>query len=75
MKWEYLFVVAHWVNQEWHPRYLNGNEISNWKSSKQLYGFSNDLGNDGWELTGTAYTDEGTGMGTVARLIFKRPKS
>jgi hypothetical protein len=72
-KWEYQFVSGDTQGDIWYPRWVNGQELPNWKKGPTLYAYANQLGEQGWELVVARYTG-GAGYGTVARLIFKRPK-
>jgi hypothetical protein len=44
--WVYLFVRG----EEGRPRYVNGQEIPNWKEGPNLLGAMNHLIGKGWEL-------------------------
>lgn len=69
--WEYLEVVSDYDPRVgwWKPlpRWVNGEELPDWKKGPSLSKHINELGGQGWEL-----------VGTVSRinpsLIFKRPK-
>jgi len=67
-KWEYLFVTVTSDGKVYRPRTLNFKDIKDSKKT-DLADFSNELGNQGWELVGS-------GGYTVSNdlLIFKRPK-
>ena len=84
-KWEYLFVVANWENDNWRIRYINGKEVANWKNGNTIYDYSNKIGDEGWELVVAPYALTATldlsaidgyklNSGSYPRLIFKRPK-
>ncbi len=75
-KWEYLFVTCDYHNGDWHPRYVNGEEISEAKawSEMTLYEFSNLLGEKGWELVDFMVDRNALGSSEVFRLVFKRPE-
>jgi len=68
-KWEYLFVVADRIDETWFIRYENGFERINWKVSQPIEIYSNEIGQDGWELVSASYN----GIDLVPHLIFKRP--
>ena len=68
-KWEYLFVTITSFSGDAHqPHSLN---FKNIKDSKKLdlADFSNQLGDQGWELVGSAGANMPNNL-----LIFKRPK-
>jgi hypothetical protein len=75
-KWEYLFVTCEYYNDDWRPRYVNGQEVEDvarkW-SDMTLYEFSNLLGEKGWELVDFMVDRSAFGGKEVFRLIFKRP--
>ena len=73
-KWEYMFVVPEHERDYLRPRYVNGQELPNWKKGQTIYEYMNQLGEQGWELVSAPYTAT-TNTGTVPRLIFKRPKT
>jgi len=72
-KWEYLTVqLANFGggNFQVAPRLVNEQELKDWKKLS-IGGLVNQLGNDGWEMTGTVSVG-----GTFEHyLFFKRPKS
>ncbi len=73
-RWEYLFVTCIYHNDDWRPKYVNGQEVRDWKRGPSISEFSNRIGLDGWELVNlmTGHTESG---GTEAyRLVFKRPR-
>ena len=76
-KWEYLFLTCEYHNDDWRPRYANGEEVGDlsrqW-SEMTLYEFSNLLGEKGWELVDFMTDRNRFGNTEVFRLIFKRPK-
>ena len=70
--WEYLFITCDYVNDDWHPRYVNSQELKDWKKTLPLPEFSNTLGQEGWELINLS--TQGAGDKTyIYRLVFKRP--
>lgn len=79
-KWEYLFVVPDEESNKVH--YVNGKELSNWKTGPDLYSYLNTLGSQGWELVAVPYTEIGYSYGhtntayyrdLTRRFVFKRP--
>ena len=54
-KWEYLFVRAESAGDFWYPRYVNDQELPNWKKGKPLYAYANQMGEQGWELVVDSY--------------------
>ena len=67
-KWEYLFITVTSNGKVYRPRTLNFKDIKDNKKP-DLADFSNELGNQGWELVGSG----GYSMSNDL-LIFKRPK-
>jgi hypothetical protein len=76
-KWEYKFIDCFYHNEEWYPAYENGQDIKNWKQGPSIAGYSNQLGEQGWELVNLATSAAGshTDHSEWFRLAFKRPKS
>ncbi|HAZ45003.1 MAG TPA: hypothetical protein DDW76_10635 [Cyanobacteria bacterium UBA11369] len=68
-KWEYCFVRLNYFAGDFRPQSINGEELRD-KPLPNLHDFTNQLGDQGWELVGVNYTP-GYGYGF---LIFKRPK-
>jgi hypothetical protein len=69
--WEYLTVQLGTYgikNDKLAVQYLNGQELRDWKNVP-LNQFLNQLGGNGWEMTGTLSSSSGT----INYLIFKRP--
>ncbi|HEX9016632.1 MAG TPA: hypothetical protein VF960_11640 [Chloroflexota bacterium] len=83
-KWEYTFVVAEpygaYGEEVWRPRWVNGEELPDWKKGEGLQKFCNRLGSEGWEMVqigpggDRGYTLGATSMAGVSPLplIFKR---
>ena len=73
VKWEYLFVVCEHLRGDWRPQFVNGQELNNWQHGPTIYEYSNQLGQQGWELVNlvTGHNDEGSTL--YYRLVFKRP--
>ncbi len=64
-KWEYLTIVAYYskADQQWHPRYEQGQEIPNWERTLNVNLYLNSLGDQGWELVSETYINEVYGYG------------
>jgi hypothetical protein len=73
-KWEYLFVSCSNNRGEWRPRYINGQEVANWRSGPSVYAYSNEIGPDGWELVNLATGESQSGNTESYRLVFKKPR-
>ncbi len=76
-RWDYLFTVVDSENgnDPGRPRYINGQELPNWKQGQSIFGVMNQLQWQGWELV-----SGGLGYPIKKRLsqspmIFKRPKA
>jgi hypothetical protein len=65
-KWDYLFVVV----QENLPRYVNGEQLPDWKKGQSIFQFVKQLGVEGWELVSAPMVSF---RFQDASLIFKRP--
>jgi hypothetical protein len=67
-KWEYLFVEV----REWKKPYsINGQEIKDWwKKGPSVEVFSNQKGEEGWELI-SYFQSQGS---SSFSMVFKRPK-
>lgn len=82
-KWEYMFVMCeHSGDNVFHPRFVNSKEIPNWQKGPDIATYSNQSGDQGWELIETLVDSvQRKGLMTQGsaessfRLIFKRPKS
>ena len=68
-KWEYLEVVFR-DYRGYRPRLVNGEEQAGWKGAPLIHEYLNQLGEEGWELTGIGgrYNDE-------MPAYLKRPKA
>ncbi len=64
-QWEYWTVVFDVTNKAMRPRWVNDQELPDWKKGPIKFEYLNQLGNQGWELVAINAT-----MHT-----FKRPKS
>ncbi len=76
-KWEYTFVLCEETQEVWRPRYVNLQELEDWENGSTMIEFSNQLGEQGWELVSSnavlTTTIHGVQL-TSLRMIFKRPK-
>ncbi len=70
-KWEYFFLTAEKVEGVWLPRFVNGEELAGWLEGPSLYEFSNQHGDEGWELVNITW--QAKENLTHHRLVFKRP--
>ena len=66
-KWEYLYVGVDYNSDK--PRYINGQELRDWKRQPHISVFMNQMGEQGWELV--AFFNPSA---TVSPMVFKRPK-
>lgn len=67
--WEYLFLTTDLASGErLLTRWVNGDEVANWKQGKPAFQTTMDLGAQGWELI----TVEAFGT-RHSTMIFKRP--
>ena len=75
-KWEYKFIDCFYHDEEWYPAYENGQDVKNWKHGPNIADYSNQLGEQGWELVNLATSAAGTHAehSEWFRLVFKRPK-
>ena len=73
-KWEYLFVVCEYQNDDWRPKYMNGQELRDWKRGPSVSDFSNQIGADGWELVNLMTGVNQFGETKSYRLVFKRQR-
>lgn len=74
-KWEYVFVTCDYANDDWQPRYVNGEELRDWENGPPMYTFCNEMGNHGWEMVTLALTTTSQGSTLDYRLVFKRGKA
>lgn len=65
--WEYIFVRVDMARGTRRPRYVNGEQLQNWKQGVSISEYANELGSQGWELIGSSVAG--------FELIFKRPKA
>jgi hypothetical protein len=62
-KWEYMMVI-YW---EGRVRYINDQEVKNWKASTEMVTHLNQIGEQGWEMVHINWTDYYN-----AKVIFKQ---
>jgi hypothetical protein len=90
MKWEYLFLTLARLpgglfrrGGAWKVRFVNGEELANWKDGPRFYEYCNQLGEEGWEMVSLSYAPvfgevwQGFGGGVARenfRIVLKRPK-
>lgn len=67
-KWEYLFVDFR-DYEGLRPRRVNDQELEGWETGPRMVDYFDQLGEQGWELTGYHPITMG-----VIDAIFKRPK-
>jgi hypothetical protein len=74
-KWEYLFAQCDYDHNKkrWRVRWVNKDELPDWQNGPSLSEFSNQRGEEGWELIADIERGEGTIIFN-RRLTFKRPK-
>lgn len=70
-KWEYLYIVCFLYQDDWFPRRVNGREVPDWREGPTLAEFSNQLGQDGWELVNAS--PQGYSGAMEYYVAFKRP--
>lgn len=76
-KWEYLTVVIRihgLLHEAASISSINGQELKNWDKAS-LDSALNGLGEDGWEMTGTASLTQRAEIPSMNYLFFKRPKA
>jgi hypothetical protein len=80
-KWEYLFVVAEFEGNHWHPAFANGHEVEPHDAALLLHEYVNGLGEQGWELVAIPEKENAAGWGRAfvrdhraINLVFKRPR-
>lgn len=80
-KWDYLFIVVDKENiyDPGRPRYVNGQELPNWKQGESIFGVMNWLGWQGWELVSNPIA---FGLAYPIRkqfaqlpMVFRRPRA
>ncbi len=68
-QWEYLFVNCHMGRSTFCPRFVNEQELKDWKNGPSIPTYLNQLGSEGWELVAERAWKGGFSF------ILKRPKS
>ncbi len=71
-RWEYCFVACSPHEDEWRPRFINGQELSEWWSNPPIYDYANHLGSHGWEMVSINIGHDQEGVTTSYRVTFKR---
>jgi hypothetical protein len=71
-KWEYYFVNTSSASGQQKPKSVNGRILENWETGPNLYDYSAELGEAGWELINFNWLTY-SGIMTF-ELVFKRPK-
>ena len=66
-KWEYRTVTFHDYGG-WRPRYIDDIQIPGWKQQPQLHQYLNELGEQGWEMSGSSRDGR-----SAIITFFKRP--
>lgn len=72
-KWEYVFVECQGHGGQWRPKLVNGQELADWKKGPAIHEYSNQLGQQGWELVNLATGQTAGGATYHYRLTYKRP--
>jgi hypothetical protein len=67
-QWEYQ-IVSFQNNRGWKPRYVNDEEVADWKKQPNLPEYINQLGVEGWEMSGASNATR-----HQLQVFFKRPK-
>jgi FMN phosphatase YigB (HAD superfamily) len=49
LRWEYMEVTFREF-RGWRPRYINGEELPEWKDQPEIVDYLGSLGQDGWEM-------------------------
>ncbi len=70
-RWEYR-VVSFQNYRGWRPRYVNGEEITDWTVGPLLHDYLNELGGEGWQLAGASAGQPMYGSADYHQLYFKR---
>lgn len=72
-QWEYLLVSCQ-EYRGWRPRYVNGQELTDWMNAPVIHDYVNQLGEEGWELTSASAGQSLYGLTDRHQFYFKRPK-
>jgi len=67
--WEYI-IVRFQNYRGWKPRFVNDEEIAGWKQQFNLPEYINQLGQEGWEMSGASNATR-----HQLQVFFKRPKT
>ena len=67
-QWEYQ-IVSFQDYRGWKPRYVNGEEVAGWKQQPDLPEYINQLGPEGWEMSGASNASR-----HQLQVFFKRPE-
>jgi len=67
-QWEYK-IVNFQDYRGWRPRTVNGEEVSGWKQLPDMPEYINQLGSEGWEMSGASNAGR-----HQLQIFFKRPK-
>jgi len=70
--WQYL-VVSFQEYKGWRPRFRNGEKIVNWEDQPLLHDYLNQLGAEGWEMSGASAGRALYGSRDEYQVFFKRP--
>jgi len=78
-KWEYTFITCdspEFQIEGWKrkPRWVDGQELRDWKNGPWIYEFSNQYGDEGWELVSAVINRAIDATSDNPLYIFKRPK-
>ena len=88
-KWEYRFIVADWSGGVFYPivgagpdqlkvKYINGQQLPNWKKGPTPYDYCSQAGDEGWEIisviSAPIFDDKGNLHQEFYRIVMKRPK-
>jgi hypothetical protein len=72
-KWDYL-LVSFQDYKGWRPRFVNGRELADWMNAPIVHDYVDQLGEEGWELSGASAGQNMYGLTDRYQLYFKRPK-
>jgi len=67
VRWEYVEVVF-CEHGGFRPRFINGQEVRNWKRTPPIHDYLNHLGEQGWELAGVGGRHRGQMPAYLKRL-------
>lgn len=73
-RWEYL-VVSFQEYKGWRPRFRNGEKIVNWEDQPLLHDYLNQLGAEGWEMSGASAGRAIYGSRDEVQVYCKRPRA